>query len=124
MVLKRKREDRALKVLIIAPDRDLLNSLRELFTVCGREADVAHDGVMAIEKTRAGKFGAALVDESVPLVRAGDLIKELEASGVPAILMTKDPGAGGGKVLRYPFTTAELFAAVDAAAGKGEAKDE
>ena len=114
-----------MKVLITAPDRDLLDSLRSLFALCGWEADAAHDGVMAIEKSRAVKYDAALVDGKIPLIRAGDLIKELEASGTPAILMTEDAEASGEKVLKYPFTPEKLLAAVEDAAGvKGEAKDE
>ncbi len=114
-----------MKVLIVAPDRDLLDSLRGLLILCGMEADAAHDGVMAIEKSRAASYGAALVDAKTPLIRAGDLIKELGASGVPAILMTEDAEARGEGILRYPFTPEELLAAIEKTAGeKGDAKDE
>ena len=114
-----------MKVLIVAPDRDLLDSLRGLLTLCGTEADAAHDGVMALEKSRSASYGAALVDAKTPLIRAGDLIKEFGASGVPAILMTEDAEAHGEGILKYPFTPEELLVAIEKAAGKkGEAKDE
>ena len=123
--VKTGREEKTLKVLIAAPDRDLLDSLSGLLALRGWEADAAHDGAMAAEKSRAVRYGAALVDEKIPLIRSADLIKEFEESGIPAILMTEDAEARGEGILKYPFTPEELFAAIEKAAGeKGDAKDE
>ncbi|MBR3423780.1 MAG: hypothetical protein IKG80_04750 [Clostridia bacterium] len=112
-----------MKVLIATPERDLLDSLSRLLALRGFEADVAHDGVMAAEKSRAVRYGAALIDRKIPLIRAGDLIKEFEASGVPAILMTEDPGARTDAVIKYPFTPEELFSVIGRAAAEKENAD-
>ncbi len=125
MVKEKQRGDKTLRILITAPDRDLLDSLQNLLALCGWEADVAHDGVMAVEKSRAAAYDAALVDAKIPLIRAVDLTEELEASGTPAILMTEDEASGGKRVLKYPFAPEKLLAAIESAVGgKGEAKDE
>ncbi|MBQ6262591.1 MAG: hypothetical protein IJK58_03660 [Clostridia bacterium] len=114
-----------MKVLIAAPDRDLLDSLSGLLALRGWEADAAHDGAMAAEKSRAVRYGAALVDEKIPLIRSADLIKEFEESGIPAILMTEDPGARGDAVIKYPFTPEELFSVIGrVAAGKEKTENE
>ena len=114
-----------MRILITAPDRDLLDSLRALLTLNGWEVDVAHDGVGATGKARTVKYDAALVDEKTPLIRSGDLVRELEASGVPAILMTENAGAVGDAVIKYPFGPDELISAIEKVVrGKEKVKDE
>ena len=113
-------EGKPLKILISAPDRDLLDSLRRLLEVNGWDADVAHDGVGTINKMRSAEYDAALVDEKIPLIRADDIIRELSAAGVPAILMTESGTQGGCPILKYPFTPEELLSAVRNSAGVSE----
>ena len=71
-----------MKILICAPDRDLLASLSGLLSLSGWETKTAHDGVMAAELIGTEKFDA----------------ESGSRDGLPAI--------------EYPFTPDELLAAL------------
>ena len=101
-----------MKILICAPDRDLLASLSGLLSLSGWETKTAHDGVMAAELIGTEKFDAALVDERLPRIRAGDVIAELGEAGCPALLMTESGSRDGLPAIEYPFTPDELLAAL------------
>jgi len=111
------------KVLLVAPDADLLEwvqlGLRRKGVVCAAAADVGE----AVEMARGGAPDAIFVDADAPAASA-DLVEQLHASpathDVPVWVMAgartdgrEPPPNGAAGVLRKPFGIDDLAAIVE-----------
>ena len=56
----------AAHVLIVDDDIDIAANLRDILTECGHCADVAHNGIQAIELARQQTYAVALLDFKMP----------------------------------------------------------
>ena len=114
-----------MRVLIIEDDLEtaeqLLAGLREF----GHDAEHVADGVMGLERARAGSFDALVVDRMLPGMDGLSLVRTLRTQGgqVPALFLTAlgdvdervaGLDGGGDDYLAKPFALPELLARLQA----------
>ena len=82
-----------MKILIIDDERAIRNSLREILTDEGYEADVAEDGVTGCEMAEKEKYGVILCDIKMPNMDGVEVLTKLvEAGNDAAIVMISGHG--------------------------------
>lgn len=112
-------------VLIIEDDPETAEQLLAGLRESGHDAEHAADGIVGLERARAGSFDALVVDRMLPGVDGLSLVRTLRAQGsqVPALFLTAlgDVGervagldGGGDDYLAKPFALSELLARLQA----------
>jgi two-component system, NtrC family, response regulator HydG len=79
-----------LHILIVDDDQRMAKTLKDIFTVKGYEAEVAHSGAEAIEKVTESHFGLVISDIKMPEMNGVELYKAIKGvqPDTPVILMT------------------------------------
>lgn len=105
-----------MKVLISAPDRDLLESVGKALKLHGHTAECAFDGVQLANKIGVFEPDVVLFDPSLPFFDMKKIISMLQSKEIPAIALTSsltekrqlDTDLHADSYLVYPFTLPEL----------------
>ena len=71
--------DDKVRVLVVDDERDGADSLAELLTLSGYDAEVAYGGVEALEKVEAHRPHCVLLDVGMPGMDGGELTQRLRA---------------------------------------------
>ncbi len=113
-------------VLIVDDEVDTCRNLFDIFSDLGYRVDIAHDGLIALEKVRTARYDVALLDLMMPGMDGLALyheIKRLRPETV-AVLATAYPnhpraeeslGAGVWRLVPKPVDLAHLLSLVDEA---------
>lgn len=106
-----------MRVLLAAPDRDLLTSYQKLMENNGDEVTAAFDGFQFMACLQEKKYDLVLLDRSLPRVDHDRLMRLVNDLGIPAIvfqgmrmnagLLLKEQLADS--YLIYPFEPEEFF---------------
>ena len=114
-----------MRVLIIEDDQETAEQLLAGLRESGHDAEHMADGVMGLERARAGSFDALVVDRMLPGMDGLSLVRTLRAQGsqVPALFLTAlgdvdervaGLDGGGDDYLAKPFALSELLARLQA----------
>lgn len=78
------------KILVVDDNRSLTEALADVFEAKGYAADLAFDGVQAVERVKSSSYDCILMDIRMPRMSGVDAFKEIKkcAPTVPVILMT------------------------------------
>lgn len=104
-----------MKILLAAPDRDLLECYRQLLEADLGETVTAFDGTQALALLSAENFDLLILDRKIPRVDHGKIIERANGRKIPAVVLTDEP-AGVRRTedsfpngrLSYPFTFAQI----------------
>ena len=79
-----------LRVLIVDDDPRMAKTLKDILTVKGYEADVAHSGPEALEKTAETHFDCLLSDIKMPGINGVELFRAIRKTrpDLPVVLMS------------------------------------
>ena len=107
-----------MKVLLAAPDRDMLFAYRRLMELAGHTAQTAFDGVQVLEILETASFDLAVLDERLPRIAHERVMRRLISKGVPVVVLLNAPVSAkrlcrkelANAYLSHPFSSAELFA--------------
>ena len=79
-----------LRILIVDDDQRMAKTLKDIFTVKGYEAEVAHSGHEALEKVAESHFNCILTDIKMPEMNGVAFYKMIkkEKPDIPVVLMT------------------------------------
>ena len=118
-----------MRILLAAPDRDLLGCYGKLLAADLGETVTAFDGTQVLSLLGTDHFDVAVIDSSLPRVRLEALTGRLKESGIPVIVLENGPAAASGADARlsYPFNEEDLVGMINNTAGIGnkpEVKDE
>ncbi len=109
------------RVLIVDDEVRLAEALRQGLARRGYDATVAHDGVNALAKAKAGGFDLILLDVMLPGLSGYRVLEALRAEGVdtPVLMLTAKDGEydeadafdlGADDYVTKPFSTVVLLA--------------
>ncbi len=121
-----------MKILLAAPDRDLLQCFGRILTEEFGDAVTAFDGTQVLSLIQEHKFDMVLLDSDLPRVEHSQLIGKLNELGIPVIVLADCPVTVSiltreqlaNAYLMYPFTPDELTAAVKDVAEKAESDEQ
>jgi two-component system alkaline phosphatase synthesis response regulator PhoP len=113
------------RILIVEDEVDLAFGVRDALQHAGFQSDVVHDGKVALESLREGRYDLVVLDLMLPGLNGLDLLRELrkERSDVRVLIMTalsdeedllKGFEAGADDYLAKPCSPRELVARVEA----------
>jgi two-component system, OmpR family, response regulator len=120
------RGDEAMpRLLLIEDDRETADEIRAELGDHGFEVDWAANGIEGLDKARAGRADAMIVDRMLPGMDGLAIIEALRHDGVrvPVLVLSalgavddrvRGLRAGGDDYLTKPFATVELIARVEA----------
>lgn len=79
-----------LRILIVDDDQRMAKTLKDILTVKGYEADLAHSGPEALKRVTEGHFDCVLTDIKMPEMNGVELYKVIKQTqpDIPVILMT------------------------------------
>ena len=79
-----------LRVLIVDDDQRMARTLKDILTIKGHEADIAHSGTEALEKTAETHFDCLLSDIKMPGINGVELFRAVRKTrpDLPVVLMT------------------------------------
>lgn len=120
-----------MKILIAAPDRDLLLSLKKMFSLYGYDVTDVFDGAMVISALESDEYDLVILDHKLPGVTEGKILRLLKKSNRPSISMlykAVDVDILTGKYaassyITYPFDSAELRARAEAVIQKSRSDE-
>lgn len=96
-----------MRILLAAPDRDLLDSYRKLLERDCGEVVTAFDGTRVLTLLQTERFDAVILDRDIPRVTYGTVLERLHALQLPAILLTDRPilqaEPKADAILMHPF---------------------
>ena len=105
-----------MRILLAAPDRDLLECYRAILQTDFGETVTAFDGTQVLSLAAAEPFDLVVMDCSLPRIEWNQLLKRIRQKGIPVIaltdefvstrLLTEEPTANAW--LRYPFKPERL----------------
>ncbi len=108
-----------MKILLAAPDRDLLECYKQLLEEDFGEAVTAFDGTQVFTLLAEESFDLVILDRDIPRIDHKTLLARINAARIPAIVLTDSPGGESGEseetLLPYPFTPEKLAGAIRAA---------
>ena len=82
-----------MRVLIVDDERAIRNSLKEILTDEGYDADIAEDGAAAISKVEKEKFDVIFCDIKMPNMEGTEVLEKLRKDGIDsAIIMISGHG--------------------------------
>jgi two-component system response regulator RegX3 len=112
------------RILLADDEPDILAPVRYALERAGYTAEVAHDGVRALELARQGRFDVVVLDVMMPRLNGLDACRELRAeSDVPILMLTARDAEvdrvlglelGADDYVTKPFSTAELLSRIRA----------
>jgi PAS domain S-box-containing protein len=115
---------RRARVLVVDDDSDVRAFLVESLQGLGHEVTAVESGEEALERLRAGPADLALVDYAMPGMNGAEVARAARdlSPGLPIIFVTgyaeseqlESVAGPGARVLRKPFSVADLAAAVEA----------
>ena len=110
-----------MRILLAAPDRDLLGCYGKLLAADLGETVTAFDGTQVLTLLGTETFDVAVIDSSLPRVKFETLTGRLKENGIPVIVLVNEPGApaGADAVLSYPFNEEDLVGMINKTAGPG-----
>ncbi len=116
-----------MRILLAAPDRDILMCYERLLSQEGHEVTTAFDGMQIPQLLAGSGPEAVILDLDLPGLDRGRIFRMFTADGIPVIalgdLQTENDDAKNVRFLRYPFIPEELFAAIGALSGKESPPD-
>ncbi len=79
-----------LRILVVDDDRNMANTLVDIFMLEGYEAEAVHSGSEAMERVGEGNFDCVLSDIKMPEVDGVELYRAIKANqpAMPVVLMT------------------------------------
>lgn len=129
--------ERALKILVIEDDTELLESLESILTDRGFTVSVARDGAAGLELAQANPPDVILLDVQLPKMEGIDVIRQLRKSKktafIPTLIMSGRVEEtdvvlglelGADDYIKKPFGLKELVARIRAAMRKGSEEAE
>jgi CheY-like chemotaxis protein len=63
-------------ILVVDDDVDMAETLSDILTAKGVQVEIAHNGYIAVEKTKAKIFDIVLMDIKMPTMNGGELQKD------------------------------------------------
>ena len=105
-----------MKVVLAAPDRDLLECYRQILQSDFGPVRTAFDGTQVWELLDAETPDLVILDDTIPRIAYRDLAERIRGKGISLLTLTE--GEGGAAALSYPFTHEEHAAGIRAAAAK------
>lgn len=107
-----------MKILLAAPDRDLLAAYEKLLDRSGHAVTTAFDGPQVLELLAAERFDLAALDRRLPRADLERIVSRLRSEDVFAVVLQDHPPAGAElqgagephAFLTYPFLPSELLA--------------
>ena len=112
------------RILLVDDEPDILAPVRYALERAGYQAEVAHDGVRALELAREDRFDVVVLDVMLPRMNGLDVCRELRnESDVPIVMLTARDAEvdrvlglelGADDYVTKPFSTAELLSRVRA----------
>lgn len=114
-----------MRILLAAPDRDLLECYGKILEADFGETVTVFDGAQVISLILSEYFDAVILDCDIPLAKNTKLIERIRGRGIPVIALINDPvslrelsqNTPANAYLYYPFTPRELGAAILNTAG-------
>ena len=76
-----------LRVLVVDDNRDAADTLAQLLTVCGAEAEVRYDGRTALEAVGAFAPDACILDLTMPGMGGCELAERIKNLGPPPLMV-------------------------------------
>ncbi|OYY72972.1 response regulator [Sphingomonas sp. 28-63-12] len=114
-------------ILVIDDDPDVLNVVADSLTALGATVRTAHDGPSGLASAIEDAYDLVIVDFAMPAMNGADVAAQLRAAhpGRPVLIATGfadsarlDVLTGDGvAIIRKPFATAALLAAIEALLG-------
>ncbi|MCI4625969.1 MAG: response regulator [Candidatus Magnetoovum sp. WYHC-5] len=112
------------KILVVDDDVDLCGTIKEVLQRAGYHTDIAHNGMLAIEKVNTADFDMVLLDLIMPGIKGMDLLTELRRirPKVKVIMITafatidnavEAIKKGAVEYISKPFKTNELLTIVN-----------
>src|SRR6516164_466884 len=114
------------KILIVDDDPDLVDLLRQAFTLAGYETDTATTGVEALRKAQQSRPDVVVLDLVLPELNGYGVCEMLRripsTSAVPILMITVLPGefprlagveAGADAYVNKPFQIMELLSRIE-----------
>ena len=109
-----------MKLLLAAPNRDLLQCYQKLLTADYGETVTAFDGTQFLRLLAEGGYDLAILDRALPRVRHELLLRQLQRERLPVITLLSEPLRVGhlteeplsNAFLPYPFRPEELDAVI------------
>lgn len=110
-----------MKILFASADRDLLSTYEKILKIRGWDVYTAFDGAQVMNTDHTGA-SVAVIDEKLPRVPCGKLIKLFCDKGIPVIVLTYKNGCGekSAKSLPFPFTPNDLTEIIDGLCQSGK----
>ena len=114
-----------MRILLAAPDRDLLECYGKILEADFGETVTAFDGAQVISLISTENFDVVILDCDIPLAKNTRLIERVRDRGIPVIALINDPlifrklseNSSANAYLSYPFTPGELSAVIMKTAG-------
>jgi DNA-binding response OmpR family regulator len=118
-----------MRILLAAPDRDLLGCYGKLLAADVGETVTAFDGTQVLSLLGTEHFDVAVIDCSLPRVKPETLAGRLKEHGIPVVVLDNGHAARpyADAQLYYPFNEEDLVEVITNTAGTGnksEVKDE
>lgn len=76
-----------MKILVVDDERAIRNSLSEIFSDEGYEADVAEDGAQALKMAEKGKYNVIFCDIKMPGMSGVEVLEKLRQKGTDAAIV-------------------------------------
>ena len=120
-----------MRILLAAPDRDLLKAYRQLLTLEGHTVSVCFEGMQALKCATAERFDAAVASCLLPSIDSGRLVAFFHEQNIPVIvLLDRKPGTGlllekdlANAYLPFPFLPGELLSLLEAVRKRFDSSD-
>ena len=111
----------AIKILLAAPNRDLLQSYQKILSGKYGDAVTAFDGPQLLALLARGRYDLAVLDRTLPRVEYALLMRQLKRENIPVITCLPEPVTTGllaehplaNAFVAYPFQPEELYALIE-----------
>jgi DNA-binding response OmpR family regulator len=114
-----------IRILVVEDEKKLAGAIVRGLERAGYQADVAHDGDVAIEKATASEFGLILLDLNLPGKSGFEVLRELRSRlyDTPVLILSARDAVddrieglhiGADDYMVKPFDTSELLARIEA----------
>ena len=111
-----KKEEKPMKILFAAPDRDLLECYKKLLEADIGQTVTAFDGTQVLTLLATEGFDILILDWKIPRVDHKTIIESANRKRIPVIVLTderpglrrqpEEPVPNG--ILSYPFTFSDI----------------